>query len=187
MGQRELVGDALHCLIEPESGLDAHHEQIESVGKRQTQPVLAALGHPRQHHAGHYVANRRCNQCGDDAGAQQKRQRCDGKERQRAADTDTDEQRERFLAAVAGGHEPATQLPDFGRGPRCRPADAHERIHKPLRHARLFGRLRLNADHFVEALLDGRRARRQCTRGGSHQQRAEHKRKYGQHGTTPRS
>jgi hypothetical protein len=181
------VGHALHRLIETEPGLDAHHEEIERVGKRQAQPVLPALRHPGEHHARQYVPDRCRNQRGDDPGAQQKRQRCHRKERQCAADAHPDEQRQRFLAAVAGGHEPATQFPDFGSGPRRRPTDAHERIHQALRQARLVGRLRLSADHFVEALLDGRRARRQRACGGRHQQRPEHKRKYGQHGTTPRS
>ena len=55
--ERQLAADALQRLIEAEPGFDADDQQVERIGERQPDAVRAALGQPREHHAGQDVAD----------------------------------------------------------------------------------------------------------------------------------
>ena len=68
IGELELAADALQRLVEAEAGLDADDEEVEHVGERQADAVGAALGHPRQHHAGQDVAEAQAAERDDDVG-----------------------------------------------------------------------------------------------------------------------
>ena len=89
----------------PRPGLDADHQQVEHVGERQPDPVRAALGHPREHHAGQDVAEaeaRRARRAGSALREDRRREQHEQPERERRRGC-----RRRWSAPRRGGSRPA--------------------------------------------------------------------------------
>ena len=110
MGERQLLADALHRLVEAQPRLDADHQQVERVRQRQADPVLALLGHPRQHHAGQHVAEAAPRQRQQRFGRRRAASRAPRSSASAHADADAEEDDSASCAAVAGLHQPLLQL-----------------------------------------------------------------------------
>ena len=190
---KNLASRSATRLIETEPGLDADHEEVERVGQRQADAVLAALGRPRQQEPRHDIADGRGGECDQHVRPEQNRRAERHEADHGKGDTKPGKDDDRFLAAVAGPDQTLPQPADLALRRRHRSSEALHRLHDGI--TALFGRFDAAEHHarsanLAKPLFDDRASgRRHHHGGGADEQRNEQKgeeRQKNRH-TTPRS
>ena len=111
----ELLRDARHRLVESEARLDADDHQVERIGERQPDAVLALLRFAREDEAGNHVADAHRGQRRQQVRPAEERRHEDREAPERERDADAEEHEQRLAAAIPGLDEAEPQLAELLR------------------------------------------------------------------------